>query len=420
MNHLGRSYDVVGCFNWDDGEVRRTRLSWEQLGLEPSALMHVYDFWNRQYLGCWSHGLFVSVPPAGVKVVTLVPAGGHAQLISTSRHITQGWVDLVGYAEDHELRIVSGRSRVPGDEPYELTFAVPRGEPTLALKDFEVTVPDGSTLRVLKRSIQRGQGFCTVTLTLDGRGEFDWCATFEDAGIFKPPVPGPRTPTVALSGFDRRLTASWSSTYEMLAGYQVAVDGQILGYAPLSPVECILPDRILPQEGSSGFTVTVHGVAADGRLSERAGSAVVEPDFPQEIYLSDVDPAVIEQEWGSLGRDRSVEGEPLGIGKQSYTKGLGSHASSRIVYRLGGRYTLFEAQVGPHVLGREAPAHKMAFAVYGDGTLLFESGVIESGAAPVSLQLDITGVNELTLEVLDGGDGIDYDHANWAMARIFR
>jgi len=31
-----------------------------------------------------------------------------------------------------------------------------------------------------------------------------------------------------------------------------------------------------------------------------------------------------------------------------------------------------------------------------------------------------TGVDELCLEALDGGDGIDYDHADWAGARVLR
>ena len=54
--------------------------------------------------------------------------GDHPQLISTSRHITQGWVDLV------ETEVLDGGlgwrgvSRVVAGDAYELRFAFPRGE----------------------------------------------------------------------------------------------------------------------------------------------------------------------------------------------------------------------------------------------------------------------------------------------------
>ena len=42
----------------------------------------------------------------------------------------------------------------------------------------------------------------------------------------------------------------------------------------------------------------------------------------------------------------------------------------------------------------------------------------EEPARPV--QVDITGASELRLKVLDGGDGITGDHADWAEARVLR
>jgi hypothetical protein len=34
------------------------------------------------------------------------------------------------------------------------------------------------------------------------------------------------------------------------------------------------------------------------------------------------------------------------------------------------------------------------------------------------LDLDVTGKNELRLVVTNGGDNVDYDHADWANARL--
>jgi alpha-galactosidase len=41
---------------------------------------------------------------------------------------------------------------------------------------------------------------------------------------------------------------------------------------------------------------------------------------------------------------------------------------------------------------------------------------VASGAVPIDL--DVTGRGALRLVVGDGGNGVDYDHADWADARL--
>jgi hypothetical protein len=38
--------------------------------------------------------------------------------------------------------------------------------------------------------------------------------------------------------------------------------------------------------------------------------------------------------------------------------------------------------------------------------------------AGTAVDVDVTGTNRLTLVVTDGGDSIEYDHADWADATI--
>ncbi len=65
-----------------------------------------------------------------------------------------------------------------------------------------------------------------------------------------------------------------------------------------------------------------------------------------KTYLSDLEALSATQGWKSLGIDRGVKGMPLSIAGVSYEKGLGSHAKSRIIYKLDKIYTSFSAQVG--------------------------------------------------------------------------
>jgi hypothetical protein len=92
--HLGRNYDVVGVFNFGTDKAEQIRLDWKELGLPTNQPVHVFDFWNKEYLGAWPAGFAVKVSPTSCRVLTLLPDSNKIQLISTSRHITQGWMDI--------------------------------------------------------------------------------------------------------------------------------------------------------------------------------------------------------------------------------------------------------------------------------------------------------------------------------------
>ena len=137
----------------------------------------------------------------------------------------------------------------------------------------------------------------------------------------------------------------------------------------------------------------------------------------ESAWLADLDLSHTRQGWGRPGRDASVEGHPLTIAGQLFERGLGTHAESILRIDLGGRGARFTAQVGLDD-EQENPGASVEFRVVGDGRTLWSSGVMKSGdrARPVSVALD--GIRTLMLFVGDAGDGISYDHANWAMARI--
>jgi len=49
------------------------------------------------------------------------------QVVSTSRHITQGVIDMLEERWDDGKNVLSGRSLVVGGDPYELRIAIPEG-----------------------------------------------------------------------------------------------------------------------------------------------------------------------------------------------------------------------------------------------------------------------------------------------------
>lgn len=161
---------------------------------------------------------------------------------------------------------------------------------------------------------------------------------------------------------------------------------------------------------------------------------------PGLLYLSHVTPAASTQDWPPmppelknpppgflLGRDLSVDGEPLCIDGVRYRYGIGTHANARIDYDVPPGYDAFEAWAGIDAetlpLVKENPSYgQVRFSVLVNGEE--QPGAVTlvptMPARRIMVRLDRERANRLTLIAEDGGDGIDADHADWALARVLK
>lgn len=146
-------------------------------------------------------------------------------------------------------------------------------------------------------------------------------------------------------------------------------------------------------------------------------SVTVPAQAPNEdAYLSDLTWTSSTVGWSTAKKDKSIDGNGITIGGVSYDKGLGLHAQAETLYYLGGNYSKFTAAVG--IDSEVGNRGSVEFQVFGDGTMLYESGVVRGGEAAKAADVDIAGVKMLKLVVTNGGDDINYDHADWANAFI--
>ncbi|WP_268625150.1 NPCBM/NEW2 domain-containing protein [Paenibacillus alvei] len=139
---------------------------------------------------------------------------------------------------------------------------------------------------------------------------------------------------------------------------------------------------------------------------------------PVTTYLSDINWFSATAGWGTVQKDRSVDGNTLKLNDKTYTKGLGTHANSEIVYKLNGQYTSFTALVG--VDSEVGTVGTVEFKVVVDNQVVFTSGVMNKNTAAKEVNVNLSGKNELKLIVTDGGDGINSDHADWVNARLIK
>jgi len=135
------------------------------------------------------------------------------------------------------------------------------------------------------------------------------------------------------------------------------------------------------------------------------------------VWLDNLNLGLATQGWGSPQKNKSVGGQPLTLGGRKFERGFGTHAESRLQVNLKGAAIRFSACVGVDNEINDKSA-SVEFLVYGDGKLLWESGIMKAGEATKSCAVGLTGVKTLLLEVGDAGDGKAQDHADWAEAKF--
>jgi alpha-galactosidase len=137
----------------------------------------------------------------------------------------------------------------------------------------------------------------------------------------------------------------------------------------------------------------------------------------ETVVLSSLDLSKMQQDWGSPGVNRSVDGHELSIAGRKFSQGVGTHANSLFRIDLKRGTTRFQAWVGVDDEVND-PRASVEFQVVADKKVLWRSGVMKFGQAAKKVDVDLTGKEYLLLMVLDADDGINYDHADWADARL--
>lgn len=187
--------------------------------------------------------------------------------------------------------------------------------------------------------------------------------------------------------------------------------------------DVVAPEGV--EVGRHALEATVsYDYAGEGRPSVGAATDVyVPPPAPTgDANVSDLDWIEASNGWGPVERDMSngeqsaADGGPITIADQTFEKGLGVHAPSRVRYYLGGNCSAFHATVG--VDDETGSNGSVTFEVHADGAPVFDSGVLTGAGGSAAVEVSLTGAEAVSLVVTDAGDGISFDHADWADARL--
>lgn len=220
-------------------------------------------------------------------------------------------------------------------------------------------------------------------------------------------------------GVDDEVGANGSIVFQVyLDGVKAYDSGLMTGATATKTID-------LDTTGKSALrlVITNGGDNVDYDHGDWAGATVTcgSPPPPTTAYLSDLGWTSMTNGWGPVERDLSNgeqaqgDGHTITLNGVTFAKGLGTHAASDVRYTIGG-CTRFQASLG--VDDEVGPNGSVDFQVYLDGVKAYDSGLMLGNSLTAPLDLVVTGKSQLRLVVTNGGDGINYDHADWADARL--
>ena len=142
------------------------------IGLDPAASYYVYDFWSDTLVGKFPGTAKIekNLGPSHCAMLSIRKVQSNPQVLSTDRHVLQGWVDLADVRWDAAGKKLSGVAKMIGGEPFRMVLVSNGRKPLRAAA--------GDALARLA-SHPAGSEFTTLVLERKDNGATHWSVEFE-------------------------------------------------------------------------------------------------------------------------------------------------------------------------------------------------------------------------------------------------
>lgn len=413
--HSGVRRDVIGLFNFYDKplEINHTLL---KLGLDPNKTYHAYDFWANQPLPDINGSYQDSLPANSCRVVSLRESCGHPVVISTSRHVTQGIIDINSEKWAHNT--LTGTSEVIANDPYELRVRMPAGW-TLDQANATWSGPSAGKNTVTCTATTT-PGMARITINSTSNGPVSWKITFKATS--KPSSVSINQLKAEQSSPADPVILTWHGSEPF---YQISRDGTVIAAGHYGES---YQDQNPPTAKSVTYTIQPIGgpdhtsATASVTLTTKTFTPTDTPPKP-DVSLTTLTPTSSHIGFGNLNKGKSINGGPLTLSAKTYQDGISIHAASEVVYSCKPEWKRFVATVGLDDSQRSDPRASIICSVTatdasGKSTTLTKTPVLASGKiADWNLNVAIPPQTKtIHLVVGDAGDGINCDHSDWVNA----
>jgi fibronectin type 3 domain-containing protein len=393
------------------------------LGQGTDALIQIEDF-DHGGEGIAYHDLDAANNGAlkyrgnqGVDLQTTTDAGGGANLSFVKAGEWLQYTILVGQTGTYNLDVRVANTISGGTFHFEVDGVNITGP---------MVIPNTGGFQVFKTLTKSGislsAGQHTVRLVMDVNassgsiGNFNWFRFVNTT-----PIPAPSAPSnlLATAIDTNKVSLAWADNSSNEFGFIIERKTGTGAWQLLATLGANTTSY-LDTTAIAGTSYTYH-VRATGQGGDSANSNDAAANTPASVvYLSDIPSVSATNGYGPVekdmnnGQDVAGDGTAIVLNGVTYSKGLGAHAPSEVVYALNGAYTNFQSDVG--VDDHQTTLGSVIFQIFADGVKVFDSGVMGANSATQHINLNITGVNQLKLVVTDGGDGTGNDWADWAGA----
>ena len=158
------------------------------------------------------------------------------------------------------------------------------------------------------------------------------------------------------------------------------------------------------------------------KAKARFKTLLPESNAPHDpIFLSELTPEVLPTGYGGLGRGKGPGGEDIKVNGKVMRHSLFMCTAGDVFvkYDIGKKYETLTTGYGMN--DGVNPANEFQFIVIGDGRVLYDSKAwtvaLRPQMKPDMAEVDVTGVQKLTLKITDNGPGLN-THTIWIEPRL--
>ena len=414
--------DVIGLFNWD-GKAEDQTVTPAMLGLPAADRYAAFDFWNQTFLPTFDRSLTVPVPARGCRILAVRPLLARPFLLSTSRHITQGILEVTGEAWNDATRTLAGTSEVVGGDAYELRLVARDGQRPWPVAGVTVSAADQAAGVTITSTATNG--FVRVAIRAPVNRTVAWSVRFDAPTTVTASAPQPPADLTWKPVIDQE-TVDWTWTRVDGVSLEIARDGGKAQRIDHGHFE----HNGLEPEKTYRFSFTA--VDEAGRRSTTVVRDLTMPKgqpmpaaLPKPaVDITSLTPKKATTAIGHVVANMSNNGGPIQIAGEARSSGIGVCAPSTLVYDVKPEWRRFVAVAGIDDEAKDLNACVVfrVVAILADGKKKKELAVspkIRSGTASPFWRFDLSlpeGITALQL-IAEDGEGVNPgNHADWADA----
>lgn len=177
-NHQRR--DIIGLYNWSKNPEDMS-LTIADMGLPQADEYIAFDFWSQSIIKPFKKELKLTVPGEACRILAVRPLLPRPFLISSSRHVSQGILEVKKEVWNSHSKTLAGTSAVVAQDVYELRVVAHAPDTGWSLDKTEISAAD--TAAGVTITVSGSNGLYRATIESPVSRDVDWTLHFKSSKV---------------------------------------------------------------------------------------------------------------------------------------------------------------------------------------------------------------------------------------------